>query len=221
MKKLLYIFLALALTLGLAACGSSGGSSDSSDFTWTREGVFSDEDGNYLMISPANDEEHKGQWAVTAMMGDEIHGWFLVQEGEALHGNLDTEYDDYEGDYIVTITEEGEDGVEMAVEDGDIYHFTMEETPEVIATMKINTEGVGQFAYAVEGEEVEFDEDFPTQSAVENLTEPRTYVIKAKPDEGWKFVKWTKDGKDFSTDEEITVDVDADVEYIAVFEFVE
>jgi hypothetical protein len=109
----------------------------------------------------------------------------------------------------------------MAVEDGDIYHFTMEETPEVIATMKINTEGVGQFAYAVEGEEVEFDEDFPTQSAVENLTEPRTYVIKAKPDEGWKFVKWTKDGEDFSTDEEITVDVDADVEYIAVFEFVE
>jgi hypothetical protein len=29
-----------------------------------------------------------------------------------------TEYDDYEEDYIVTITEEGEDGVAMAVEGG-------------------------------------------------------------------------------------------------------
>ena len=61
--------------------------------------------------------------------------------------------------------------------------------------MKINTEGLGQFAYAPEGENVEFDEEFPTQSAIENLPEPKTFVIKAKPDEGWKFVKWTKDGE--------------------------
>ena len=43
-------------------------------------------------------------------------------------------------------------------------------------------------------------------------------MIKAKADEGWKFVKWTKDGTDFSEEPEITVEVSEDVEYIAVFE---
>ena len=65
---------------------------------------------------------------------------------------------------------------------------------------------------------MEFNDEAPTQSATENVANPAKYVIKAKPDEGWKFVKWTKDGKDFSTDAEITVEVSADVEYIAVFE---
>lgn len=212
MKKLFYMILTLALALGLAAC---------SDFTWSRHGNFIDENGNYLMISPSTDEEHEGEWAVTAMIGDEIHGWFIKQDGKVLKGNLDTEYDDYDGDYIVTIAEEGDNGVSMEVEGGETYHFTMEEAPEVIGVMKINTEGLGSFAYGLEGEEVEFDDDFPTQSAVDNLTEPRTYVIKAKPDEGYKFVKWTKDGKDFSTESEITVDVDSDVEFIAVFEVAE
>jgi hypothetical protein len=90
--------------------------------------------------------------------------------------------------------------------------------PETIATLKINTEGMGTLAYGVEGEEVEFDDEFPNQSTVVNLSEPQTYVIKAKADEGWKFVKWTKDGTDFSEEPEITVEVSEDVEYIAVFE---
>ena len=93
-----------------------------------------------------------------------------------------------------------------------------EESYEVIATLQINTEGMGAIAYGLEGEDVEFDEDFPKQSAVVNLTEPGTYVIKAKPDDGWKFVKWTRDGEDFSEEPDITVEVTADVEYIAVFD---
>ena len=92
-----------------------------------------------------------------------------------------------------------------------------EESPEVAATLMINTEGMGAIAYGLEGEEIEFDEDFPKQSAIVNLTEPGTYVIKAKPDDGWKFVKWTKDGEDFSEETDITVEVTEDVEYIAVF----
>lgn len=216
MKKLIYLMLTLILAFGLTACGGSG--DGSSDFTWTREGVFTDGDGNYLMISAPTDEEHEGMWAVTAMMGDEVHGWFIEQEGETLHGNLDTEYDDYEGDYIVTISEEGDDGVMMEVEGGDTYHLAKEETPEVSATLKINTDGMGTIAYGLEGEEVEFDEEFPNQSTVINLTEPQTYVIKAKPDEGWKFVKWTKDGADFSDEPEITVEVTEGTEFIAVFE---
>lgn len=93
-----------------------------------------------------------------------------------------------------------------------------EESPEVAATLMINTEGMGAIAYGLEGEEIEFDEDFPKQSAIVNLTEPGTYVIKAKPDDGWKFVKWTKNGEDFSEEPEITVEVAEGVEYMAVFE---
>ncbi|MBQ6439932.1 MAG: hypothetical protein IJJ06_07290 [Mogibacterium sp.] len=93
-----------------------------------------------------------------------------------------------------------------------------EESYEVIATLMINTEGMGIIAYGLEGEDVEFDEDFPNQSTVVNLTEPGTYVIKAKPDDGWKFIKWTKDGADFSEDPDITVEVTENVEYIAVFD---
>ena len=89
---------------------------------------------------------------------------------------------------------------------------------KVIATLRINTEGMGSIAYALEGEKVVFDKDFPNQSTMVNLTEPGTYVIKAKPDDGWKFVKWTKDGEDFSEETDITVEVTEDVEYIAVFD---
>ena len=92
------------------------------------------------------------------------------------------------------------------------------DTPEVIAVLKINTEGMGQIAYGLEGEDIEFNDEFPEQSAMVNLTEPGTYVIKAKADDGWKFVKWTKDGEDFSEEADITVEAAEDAEYIAVFE---
>ena len=93
-----------------------------------------------------------------------------------------------------------------------------EESYEIIATLMINTEGMGTIAYGLEGEDVEFDDEFPNQSTVVNLTEPGTYVIKAKPDDGWKFVKWTKDGEDFSEEPDITVEVAENAEYIAVFD---
>lgn len=215
----MYLMLALVLAMGLAACGSSGGSGDSGDFTWTKEGTFVDENENYIIISKADDGEHDGQWAVSVLLANgEVHGWFLEQKGETLYGNLNSEYDDDDTDYIVTLSEEGENGLMMEVEGGETYHFTQMETPDYIALLKINTEGVGSFAYGHEGEEVEFDDEFPTQSAAENLTEPTTFVIKAKPEEGWKFVKWTKNGEDFSTEPEITVEVSEDVEYIAVFD---
>lgn len=216
MKKLAYLLVVVALVMGFAACSDQSGEAGS-DFVWEKTGVFADGNDNYLMISASDNEDYDGMWAVTAMLGDEVHGWFIAQEGETLHGNLNSEYDDYEGDFIVTISEDG-DGVKMEVEGGETYHFTTDETPEVIATLKINVEGLGFLAYGLEGEKVEFDEEFPNQSIVVNLTEPRTYVIKAQPGEGYKFVKWTKDGEDFSEKPEITVEVGEDVEYIAVFE---
>ena len=83
--------------------------------------------------------------------------------------------------------------------------------------LSINTDGMGQIAYAHEGEELIFNDEFPVQSAQENLTEPTTFVLSARPVEDWQFETWTKDGEDDSTDEEITVDVDASAEYIAYF----
>lgn len=217
MRKIITLLLTLVLAAGLAGCASSGGSGDSS-FTWSREGTFADENGNYLIITKPDDGEHDDMWAVSVLLGNgEVHGWFLEQKGETLAGNLNSEVDDTDTDYVVTISEEDEKGLVMEVEGGETYHF-IEEEHNYIALLKINTEGLGSFAYGREGEEIEFDEEFPTQSATENLEKTETFVIKAKPDEGWKFVKWTKNGEDFSTESEITVEVSEDVEYIAVFE---
>jgi hypothetical protein len=89
----------------------------------------------------------------------DVHGWFLEQKGETLSGNLNSEIDDTDSDYIVTISEEGENGLMMEVEGGETYHFTMKETPDYIALLKINTDGMGTIAYGPEGSEVEFDEE--------------------------------------------------------------
>ena len=89
------------------------------------------------------------------------------------------------------------------------------------ATVKINTEGMGQIAWAYEGETPEFDKDYPIQSAVVNGAYGQKIAIAADEDpsvKGFVFSKWTLDGKDFSTDKQIEVLVDKDAEYIAVFD---
>ena len=226
MKKIFCVILALMLVFAFTACGgSSQGDTDSGSgdpaFEWTREGQFEDGNDNYLMIYKSDDQENYPGWGVSLMLGEEMHGWFLQQEGETLHGDLTSEYEEGVDPFVVTITEEGEDGVMLVTEAGDEYHFTMMELPEILYTLQINTEGIGEVAYAPEGEEPEFDDEFPAQSSVKNIVEgdPTTYVLAARPtDDDYEFVKWTKNGEDFSTDEKITIEVTEDVEYIAVFE---
>ena len=87
--------------------------------------------------------------------------------------------------------------------------------------LRINTDGMGQIARAEQGRTLAFDEEFPTQSSADNLKEGTSVVIEAKPDEGWKFVKWTMNGEDYSTDEQFTYTVTEDVEFKAVFESAE
>ena len=107
----------------------------------------------------------------------------------------------------------------MEVKDGETYHFTPADTPDATVIVNINTEGMGQIAYAKEGEALAFDDEFPAQSAQLNLEGPETYQLAAKADEGWEFVKWTRDGADYSTDAQITVEfTEEHVEFIAVFE---
>ena len=88
-------------------------------------------------------------------------------------------------------------------------------------SVAIHTEGLGQIAYAEEGETPEFDDAFPMQDALLDLTGDATYVFAAKADDGSTFLKWTKDGNDYSTDEQITVTLSEDAEYTAVFEMAE
>ncbi|MBR1899283.1 MAG: hypothetical protein IJ825_10455 [Oscillospiraceae bacterium] len=59
------------------------------------------------------------------------------------------------------------------------------------------------------------------QDALLDLTGNATYVFAAKADDGFTFLKWTKDGNDYSTDEQITVTLSEDAEYTAVFDIAE
>ena len=70
-----------------------------------------------------------------------------------------------------------------------------------------------------EGEETpEIDPDRPYQSAQINLAEPATYTFASAPEAGNLFVKWTKNGTDFSTEPVITMLLDESADFVAVFE---
>ena len=179
MKKRVAILLAVVLTLALAACKKPV------NVNWSRTGPFEDADGNYLTIAASEDEENPG-WMVWCMLGEESHGWYIQQEGEALHGNLTSEFEDAE-DFIVTLTEEGEDGLQMAVEGGETYHFTpLTEMPSI--HVSVDTVGLGRVYYAEVGEELVFDEESPSQVIRFNLSDAGNCQFGARADEGWQFV---------------------------------
>ena len=135
--------------------------------------------------------------------------------GDALQGEL-SNYEE-EDPLTVTVTEEPE-GILLAVEGGDAYHFPPLELPDASIFVTINTEGWGMIGYE-EGEiEPELDPERPCQSAQINLAEAETYTFAAAPEAGSLFMKWTKDGEDFSTEPVITVLLDESAEFVAVFE---
>jgi len=225
MKKIASAALALLLILSLAACGNTKTDKPSTEptsepvseapFEWTRTGYFKNENDDLLYILPSEDPENPG-WMVGIMSEDAMHGWYIQQEGETLHGDIVSPYDEG-GPFVVTVSEEGEDGVVMTVEGGETYHFTSYEVPEAAFTVMVNIEGCGQIAYAEGEAEPEFDDEYPSQSAYIGLEGPETYTFAAKPDEGYKFVKWTYNGEDFSEDATVSFEVTEDVELIAVF----
>ena len=179
------------------------------------DGHFKDADDNLLYILPSDDSENPG-WRVGIISEDIMHGWYIQQEGRTLHGNIVSPYE--EGDpFVVTVSEEGEDGVMMAVEGGETYHFTPYEIPEAAFAVTVNTKGDGQIAYAEGEAQPEFDDEFLSQSAYIGVEEPMTYTFAAKPEEGYKFVCWTYNGEDFSEDATVSFEVTEDVELVAVF----
>ena len=231
MMKKLNVILAACMVLSLAACGGGKQESKSPETKaqietaaqegaeWTREGYFSNDDDYMLSITWMDDIDEPG-WYVGCFLGDDPIGdsWggTLSLEGNALKGKLTPAGE--QDPLTVTITEEGEDGLQLVVDGGETYHFTPAEMQEATIMVTINVDGFGNIAYA-EGEETpEVDPEAPYQSAQINLAEPAKHTLLAWPDAGNKFVKWTKNGEDFSTDAQITVLLDETAEFIAVFE---
>ena len=85
----------------------------------------------------------------------------------------------------------------------------------------INTEGSGQIARAEEGRTFKFNDEYPAQSSVDHLADGTKLVIGAKPADGWRFVKWTLNGEDFSNETLLHYTVKGNANFLAIFEFVE
>ena len=232
MKKLC-ILLSLLMLLSLAACGGSGKDTatvqetpaeaavtaepaPAEDFVWTRQGYFADEDQNLVSIMPSDDAEYPG-WYVGGIFGEDMVGWYIPQEGSTLRGDLQSPYMDGAEPFIVTVSEEGDDGIAVQVEDGRTYHLTPYELPTAAFAVTVNTEGFGSIAYAEGDETPVFDDEHPYQSSYIGLEGPATYTFAARPDDGWKFLKWTCGGADFSAEQQITMEITDNTDLVAVF----
>lgn len=94
--------------------------------------------------------------------------------------------------------------------------------PKTDATVLIqaNVDGQGQIAGNDEGEEPEFDDDYPFQNLMFNMEKGETLKLAAKADEGWDFVEWIDAETDETYSEEpmITIEADEALSLTAVFE---
>lgn len=216
MRKILCLLTALTVLLTLCACGAGGGEPEIAE--WTRQGYYTNEDGNMLSVVWMEDTIEPG-WYVGCMLGEDLMedswGDILPQVGNALHGTLTP--GGSQGEITVTVTEEGEDGLKLAVEGGETYHFLPMEMPEATIIVTIHTEGLGNIAYAEGETEPEVDPEWPYQSAQINLGESAVYTFLAWPNEDTDFIKWTKNGEDYSTEPQITVNLDESAQFVAVF----
>ena len=232
MKKTMCMLLAAVMALSLAACGGekpAGNEGESSAppsgteqtaIKWTRSGYFTDENENMLSVTWMEDVDEPG-WYVGCMLGEDFvedsWGGTIAQEENTLHGTLPSSGG--RDDITVTVSEDGEDGLLLVVEGGESYHFTPMDLPDASIFVTINTEGRGGMIGYEQGETVpELDPGEPYQSAQINLAEPETYTFAAAAEAGNLFVKWTKNGEDFSTEAVITVLLDESADYAAVFE---
>ena len=217
-KKMICLLLAAVMLFALAACGGKQEEPEPAAAEWSRQGYYEDENGNILSVTRMDDVNEPG-WYVGFMNGEDpiedSWGGMLPQEGTALRGDLPSSGS---GPAIrVTVSEEGEDGLTLTVEDGETYHFSPMDLEAPVATIWVNTEGYGFFTCTEKDAEAAGDEQLT--SLQYGLAEPTTYVLTALAGEEWYFVKWTLNGEDYSTDEQITVEVNEDTDLIAVFDF--
>ena len=181
---------------------------------WPRTGSFVDADMNLLYVIRM-DEAEDGGWYVGYMPGEDSWGGVLAQDGESLHGVLTS--DSGQAEISVTVTEE-EGAVLLAVEGGETCRFEPMELEEATIFVSVSIEGRGMIEYAEGEEPPEIDPERPFQSAQINLAESAAYTLAAAPEAGSFFVKWTKNGEDYSTEPVITVLLDESADFVAVFE---
>ena len=237
MKKMFCLFLSVLLVFVMAGCSNAKTDEKKDTETivsettaqkavedeageWTRQGYFTDENDNMLSIIWMDDIDEPG-WYVGCMIGgDPIEnswGGTLEQKGNTLQGTLPAS--GIQDDLTVTVSEDGADGITLAVDGGETYHFTADtEMQDASIIVTINTEDMGNISYGEGEEKPEIDTEYPYQSAQINLAEPATYTFFAWPQAGNVFVKWTKNGEDYSTDAQITVLLDESADYVAVSE---
>ena len=201
MKKLIMLLAVLMLTAFAHAETNP----------WSLKGTFVDADKNYLGIFASDDPAEPG-WYVGGELGENVFGAVIQQEGDTLHGDVGQE----NGAFIVTIAAEG-DGVRLTLEDGTTHHLSKWEGSETAAIVTIEADGMGQIAIAEGDEALAFDDESLIRGAVLDLVEPSDYTFAAKADEGYRFVKWTKNGETFSTDAQITLALTESADYVAVF----
>ena len=222
MKKLICLILCAVVMCAAAACaaekpGSGAQLAKQTSAEWPRNGYFTDENDNMLSITWMEDIDEPG-WYVGCMLGEDFEedswGGTLAVDENALRGTLTTFGS--RGDITVTVSPDG-DGVSLAIDGGETYRFAEMDLPDAKIFVTINTEGRGMIGYEP-GETVpELDPEWPYQSAQINLADAETYTFAAAPEEGSAFVKWTKNGADFSTDPVIAVLLDETADFIAVF----
>ena len=84
--------------------------------------------------------------------------------------------------------------------------------------IRYSVEGDGMVASAKEGSSIDFSKS--ANGGIISGLEGDTYVIEArdKQDSSAKFVKWTNNGKDYSTDRSITIKVSEEMKLVAVFQ---
>ena len=237
MKKMICLFLSVLMIFAMAGCSSSKTDNKKDAETaaaettaqkavedesakWSREGYFTDENDNMLSIIWMDDIDDPG-WYVGCMIGgdpiEDSWGGTLEQKGNTLQGTLPAS--GIQDDLTVTVSEDGADGIALAVDGGETYHFTPDtDMQDASIIVTINTKGMGNISYGEGEEKPEIDTEYPYQSAQINLAEPVTYTFFAWPQAGNVFVKWTKNGEDYSTDAQITVLLDESADYVAVYE---
>ena len=221
MKKLIVFTICVIMLFTFAGCAAkqpTGGAAEppAPAAEWSRAGYFADENENMLSVTWMDDVDEPG-WYVGVMIGELMAGGTLRQEGNSLRGEL-SGWEEGAQPITVTVSEEGEDGLLLKTEGGESWHFKPYEMPEATITVTINTEGWGNIDWT-EGEQApEIDAEYPYQSACIGLAEPAVHTFIAWPEAGNVFVKWTKNGEDFSTEPQITLLLDESAEFVAVFE---
>ena len=221
MKKTVCLLLAALLLFTLAACGGKQEApAPEQAAEWTRQGFFADPAGNMLSVTWMDDAGGPG-WYVGFMNGedpvDDSYGGFLQQDGLSLRGTLSSSGSG--GSLDVTVTEAGSDGLALFAEGGEEYTFSPMEFSEAPIGVSVNTEGYGFINVLTDGDTYQTSDDYSASSVFLSLYEPATYTLSARGEDGWEFVKWTKDGEDFSAEAEITVEFAESADYVAVFEF--